>query len=250
MARLAAPVAAGLSGIAMSAPSGPDRAGGLRIAIVGAESTGKSTLAQALCARLADETGLRCIHVTEHLRDWCAAAGRTPRADEQFAIARAQAHAVQAAAQTHQIVLCDTTPLMTAVYSALLFEDHSLFEFALEQQRLCALTLLTALDLPWVADGLQRDGPHVQTPVDRQLRSTLIEAGLPWSLISGQGEARTEAALSALTPLLLASNGPRQGLFTRLEQRQQAMPEQAWFCQNCDVPECEHASLRRSRHQA
>lgn len=234
----------------MSAPAKPNRAEGLRVAIVGAESTGKSTLAQALCARLADETGLRCTHVTEHLRDWCTAAGRTPRASEQLAIARAQAQAMEAAARTHQIVICDTTPLMTAVYSALLFGDHSLFEFALEQQRLCALTLLTALDLPWVADGLQRDGPHVQPPVDRLLRSTLIAAGLPWSLISGQGDARTEAALSALTALLLTRDGPRQGLFTRLEQRQQAMPEQAWFCQNCDVPECEHASLRRSGHQA
>ena len=40
-------------------------------AIVGAESTGKSTLAEALAARLTDATGWRCTWVPEYLREWC-----------------------------------------------------------------------------------------------------------------------------------------------------------------------------------
>jgi nicotinamide riboside kinase len=219
--------------------------GALRIAIVGAESTGKSTLAQDLTLRLAEETGLRCAHVGELLRDWCERVGRTPRADEQAAIAAAQASAIETAAAQHDLVVCDTTPLMTAVYSELLFADRSLHEMALAYQQRCALTLLTSLDLPWVADGHQRDGPHVQQPVDRALRRALIGAGLSWSVVGGAGPARVEAALNAITPLLQDLRSPRRGLFTRLQHRQDSMPEQAWFCQDCDVPECEHLSLRR-----
>ena len=217
----------------------------LRIAIVGAESTGKSTLAQDLTLRLAEETGLRCTLVGEALRDWCARAGRTPRADEQAAIAAAQAAAIDAAAAGHDLIICDTTPLMTAVYSELLFDDLSLHEMALRYQRSCALTLLTALDLPWVPDGLQRDGPHVQQPVDRALRKALIGAGLSWSVVAGSGQARVDAALNAITPLLQDWCSPRRGLFTRLQHRQDSMPGLAWFCQDCDVPECEHRSLRQ-----
>ena len=219
--------------------------GALRIAIVGAESTGKSTLAQDLTLRLATETGLRCAHVGEQLRDWCARTGRTPRADEQAAIAHAQVAAIEAAAAAHDLVLCDTTPLMTAIYSELLFDDRSLHAMALAYQQRCALTLLTALDLPWVADGHQRDGPHVQQPVDRALRRALVGAGLSWAVVAGSGETRIEAALNAITPVLQKLPSPRRGLFTRLQHRQDSMPEQAWFCQDCDVPECEHLSLRR-----
>ena len=51
----------------------------LRIAIVGAESTGKTTLAAALAPRIAAETGLKVAWVPELLRDWCNHVGRTPQ---------------------------------------------------------------------------------------------------------------------------------------------------------------------------
>ncbi|QPF74330.1 ATP-binding protein [Roseateles sp. DAIF2] len=219
----------------------------IKIALIGAESTGKSRLALELAERLRQDTGLRCAVVPEHLRSWCETRGRTPRADEQAAIAAEQARQIEeAAAQGHELVICDTTPLMTAIYSQLLFRDPSLLPAALDFQRRCELTLLTALDLPWVADGLQRDGPQVQQPVDAALRSALLGAGLGWSGVGGREGARLESALNAVTPLLLRrGRGQRSGgLFTRLQARQEALPEQAWFCQDCDVPECEHASLR------
>ncbi|HEX7637780.1 MAG TPA: ATP-binding protein, partial [Burkholderiaceae bacterium] len=124
--------------------------GPLRVAIVGAESTGKSALAQALENRLADEFGLRCASVGEYLREWCDARGRTPRPDEQRGIAEEQQRRTEAAAGMPgvDVVICDTTPLMTAVYSELLFDDRSLDAFAAEAQRRAHVTLLTALDLP------------------------------------------------------------------------------------------------------
>lgn len=216
----------------------------LLIALLGAESTGKSVLAQDLTLRLTETTGLRCAMVTEHLRDWCAAKGRTPRADEQQEIACAQTAKIDAAAADNDIVVCDTTALMAAVYSQHIFADHGLIAAGLAFHRRCALTLLTALDLPWVADGLQRDGPHVRGPVDAAIRSALLSAGLGYSVVAGVGEARVEAALNAVTPLLKSKAMPGRGLFSRLSDRQDALPQWHWVCDNCDVPECEHSDMQ------
>ena len=217
----------------------------IRIAIVGAESTGKTALAQALAARLGDLSGLRSTWVPELLRQWCDAHQRTPRQDEQGQIADLQQRLIDAAAASHDLVVCDTTPLMTAVYSAQVFSDHGLDAQALAWQQGCDLTLLTALDLPWVADGLQRDGPQVREPVDQRIRALLIAGGLRWSVVAGSGDARLEAAVDAVAPLLRQRSTPGGGMFSRLAERDAATPEWRWTCDNCDLPGCEHALLRR-----
>jgi nicotinamide riboside kinase len=211
------------------------------IALLGAESTGKTTLAAALAQCIGAETGLRCAWVPEWLRDWCEREGRTPRIDEQRGIAREQHARIRQAAAAHDVVVCDTSALLTAVYSRRVFGDATLDDEALAlHRRDVALTLLTALDLPWVADGLQRDGAHVREPVDALLRAHLHAQRLPWALVSGQGRARVEAALDAVAPLLRARGAPRTGLFTRLQQRNAAPAGRTWVCEKCDVPECEH----------
>ncbi len=219
----------------------------LRVAIVGAESTGKTALAQALAQRLAELTGRRCAWVGEWLRDWCEREGRTPRPDEQAAIALHQHALIDDAAASNDLVVCDTTALMTAVYSDMLFDDRSLLPYAVAQQRRCDITLLTALDIAWVADGLQRDGPQVREPVDNRVRALLIGHRLPWALVAGQGPARLEAAVDAVAPLLRRQAGPGSGLFTRLAERDAAGLAEAqawpWLCENCDAPDCEHAAL-------
>lgn len=213
----------------------------LVIALVGAESTGKTTLATELAARIAADTGLACTHVDEHLRQWCEDSGRTPRMDEQHAIALAQQARIAHAAASHDVVVADTTALMIAVYSRMVFADRSLDAWAgAEHRRTTSLTLVTALDLPWVPDGLQRDGPHVRAPVDTMLRELLAAHGIGWSLVSGSGPARLESALDAVTPLLAARAPAGSGLFTRLAARDAAQPQWQWVCETCDVPDCEH----------
>lgn len=214
----------------------------LVIAILGAESTGKTTLAAALAARLAQRGLARVAWVPEVLREWCAAQGRTPRREEQAAILRMQGERITAAAATHAIVVCDTTALMTAVYSRLIFGDRSLDAAALAQHRGVSLSLLTALDLPWVADGHQRDGPQVRVPVDDMLRELLLGNALPFAVVGGQGDARVDRALAAVAPLLPAGVAARAGLFTRL-QGEGELPAR-WHCECC-VPEMERALLRR-----
>jgi nicotinamide riboside kinase len=221
----------------------------LRVAIVGAESTGKSVLAHALADTLAGAFGLRCAVVDEYLREWCVQQDRTPRLDEQQDIALEHARRIEAAAMQPglDVLLCDTTPLMVAVYSDLLFDDRALRPVARECQAAMDLTLLMSLDLPWVADGLQRDGPHVRGPVDTRVRALLAAWATTWSLVSGSGPARVTSALDALRPLLRgrARSEPSTGLFSRLLASLPGPPAPRWVCERCDDPQCEH--LRGAR---
>jgi nicotinamide riboside kinase len=226
------------------------------IAIVGAESTGKTTLAAALAERLRAEragSGGTVAWVPELLREWCDATGRTPRAHEQGAILRAQHERIAAAAATHDWVVCDTTALMTAVYSTLVFGDDSLQARAAELHgRTAALTLLTALDLPWVPDGHQRDGPQVREPVDALLRALMQRHRIGYSVVSGSGERRVQQALDAVRPLTKASTpqGQATGLFTGLSTGlgtgTRTRARARWAC-DCCVPEAERTLLAARR---
>lgn len=202
----------------------------MKIALLGAESTGKSQLALALSARL-EKAGLAVYRVDEYLREWCDIENRTPNQEEQHHIARTQMARVLAA-PAESIVITDTTPLMTAVYSQMVFNDHSLDAYALQQHALFDITLLTGLDLAWVSDGLQRVGEHVREPVDRKIRQLLTQANLPFQVVYGSGEQRLKNAL-----FCVARQAP-------LLAKQQERPEQPirWSgpCETCGDGNCEH----------
>lgn len=209
---------------------------GIVIAIVGAESTGKTTLAAGLTqALLAD--GVNAFMVPEVLREFCDDRGRTPYPHEQVGIAQEQTRRLVQAAQTHGVVVADTTALMTAVYSDHLFNDQSLYAQALSDHALAELTLLTALDLPWEADGLQRDGAHVREPVDSLIRQHLVSAKLAFSVVAGQGMHRQDQALLAVRQSLSAAQRAQDNV---------GRPRWRWVCEKCDDGDCEQHWLPRA----
>ena len=215
----------------------------LSVAVVGAESTGKSWLTQALAGVLRARG--QAVHtVDEVLRQWCDRAGRTPQRHEQMAIAEQQAQAAQPTGQPapDTWLLSDTTPLMTAVYSQLLFDDESLYPMALAHQALYDITLVTGLDLPWVADGLQRDGPQVRGPVDTLVRQALERSSMAYRVVYGQGPRRLNNALLALG--LAGEDASAQHI---REQGQFAINQgrSIWQCNDCSDPACEHKLFSR-----
>jgi nicotinamide riboside kinase len=215
----------------------------LSVAVLGAESTGKSWLTQALAGVLRARG--QAVHtVDEVLRHWCDRAGRTPQRHEQMAIAEQQAQAAQPPGQPapDAWLISDTTPLMTAVYSHLLFDDESLYPMALAHQALYDITLVTGLDLPWVADGLQRDGPHVRGPVDTLVRQALERSGMAYRVVYGQGPGRLNNALLALG--LEGEDASAQHI---REQGQFAINQgrSVWQCNDCSDPDCEHLLFTR-----
>jgi nicotinamide riboside kinase len=204
------------------------------IALLGAESTGKTKLASALAAALAATPGeppRRVAVVAEYLREFCDRHRRTPRQEEQPGIAAEQTRRIDAAAQDHDIVVADTSAVMIAVYSDHVFGDTSLYAAALATHSDYDLTLLTALDLPWQADGLQRDGPHVREPVDTAVRSALMRTNLAYSVVSGIGDARLHNALACVQRAMVP---PPE---TDSNKRWQ------WHCERCGDTACERHAL-------
>lgn len=239
----------------MAAPSLAPGSGPV-IALLGAESTGKTALAASIAEVLSGEAaahGRRIVVVGEYLREFCAARGRTPQRHEQVEIAAEQWRRIVAAAADGSVVLADTTPLMIAVYSEQVFGDRSLYATALQWQRLCALTLLTGLDLPWQADGLQRDGPHVRVPVDTLVRRALLEAGLSFPVVYGEGQARRDAALAPVRATLARLAGvagmPRPSGLAGANPQEAGAASTAGRvrlrCRDCLQPDCEHQLFAR-----
>jgi hypothetical protein len=88
--------------------------------------------------------------------------------------------------------------------------------------------LLTALDLPWLADGLMREGPQVREPVDALVRASLAHAGCAYSVIFGSGRARLDAALACVQRAIAPP--PLDDV---------AQPRWQWHCERCGEPGCE-----------
>lgn len=173
-----------------------------RIAVLGAESSGKSTLCGALARRYAT------VWVPEYLREFVDTHGRVPFEEDQAGIAHTQrAREDAAAAEANAFLFCDTTPLMTALYSqvywgrvdadlARLAATHATHDYA--------LTLVTAPDTPWVADGLMRESEEMRQRVFAMLVRELDARGIRFVLLEGDLPHRlrqVEAALKVLSPL-------------------------------------------------
>jgi nicotinamide riboside kinase len=202
----------------------------VNIALLGAESTGKSKLGKLLALHFKAQ-GQSVLHIPEYLRTWCDLHKRTPRQEEQLGIATEHSRQINTATTCVHMV-ADTTPLMIAIYSDLLFGDTSLYDMALRQQRSFDVTLLMGLDIPWVADGIQRDGPHVREPVDAKIRAALVRGGIPYHVVYGSGDARLQHALRCLNSV--GATPTNQHLPNKPQKLRN------WVCERCSDPECEH----------
>ena len=220
----------------------------IRVALLGAESTGKTSLSQHITKALLAQ-GQMAVYVPEVLREWCQMNGRTPALHEQRQIAQQQAERIFSIREGW--VIADTTPLMTAVYSDYVFNDPSLYDEALELQAQFDLTLVMGLDVAWVPDGLQRDGEHVRQPVDSLIRQAMAKKQLPFKVIYGQDQARLNAALLAISQGIANLNEPLDLKFSapglQLTQAQREVSQYGlnqgktvWRCDLCSDSECEH----------
>ncbi len=156
-----------------------------KIAILGAESSGKSVLAESLAKHF------NTFWVPEYLREFVDTHQRVPRSEEQLHIAQTQrARELELIHTAKDYLFCDTTPLMTALYSRHYFDDLDPELLRLEQQHDYAFTIVTAPDFPWTADGLQRESPAVRQRVHEELLDILDEREIPFMLVEGSLEQR------------------------------------------------------------
>jgi nicotinamide riboside kinase len=172
--------------------------------MLGAESTGKSTLASALRHEL-ERAGIDAVAVLpELLRQFFLAHNRPPSAAEQAGLMQAQVLAEANASMHSAIVLTDSPPLATALYSDLHYRDDSLYPAALAHQHNYDLVVVTWPDFPWQDDphpGM-RDGPVMQALFHRRLLERLQQDQLPHLIVRGEQMERSKLALEAILALI------------------------------------------------
>ncbi len=167
-----------------------------RICLFGPESTGKTTLA----ARLARH--FNTVWVGEHARPLLDHKAGVCEAEDIPLIARGQVAAEAALArQANRVLLCDTDPLLTCVWSEVLFGScsQSLKELARAQHY--DLYFLMNIDVPWVNDG-QRYLAHARQDFLARCQAILEAEQRSYVTLSGSWDARFEQAVAHIQQLI------------------------------------------------
>ncbi len=168
-----------------------------RVVVTGSECTGKTTLARAL----AEHYGTPW--VPEYARQFVLEKGAAPVYRDVETIARGQiALEDSLAAEASHLLIQDTDLLSTVVYSRHYYGDcPGGVEDAL-RDRSADLYLLAGIDVPWVADGDQRDRADRREEMQSLFRRDLIERGLRFVEIRGSRDNRSRIAVGAIDELL------------------------------------------------
>jgi HTH-type transcriptional regulator, transcriptional repressor of NAD biosynthesis genes len=171
-----------------------------RIVVLGAESTGTTSLARTLAAHYGTTW------VPEYGREYCETLQdlftHEWRTEEFIAIAREQSRREDLAARTAgPVLICDTDVLATGIWHERYTGRRNAEVEALAAGRRCAHTFVTDVDVPFVQDGL-RDGEAIRTRMHGIFIERLRQAGRPFTVVSGNLEARVEAAVALIDGIL------------------------------------------------
>lgn len=169
----------------------------IKIALYGPESTGKSTLSQQLA------THFNTNWVAEYARDYLQEKWNTTQEictpEDLLPIAMGQVALENTALQTAtDFVFCDTTLLVTKVYSEMYYQFcYPVLDKAARKHKY-DLFFLTDIDVPWEADDL-RDRPQQRVDALAQFEAALMANQKPYLRLSGNKEERLAKAIHYCT---------------------------------------------------
>lgn len=172
-----------------------------RVVVVGSESTGTTTLAEALQAHY----GLPGL--PEYGRTWSEVRPGGFEAPWQTAefdlIAQTQCRLEDDAARRtpRPLLVADTDAFATVLWHERYVGSDSPSVRSLASGRWPDLYLLTGDEIPFVEDGL-RDGEHVRHDMQQRFRDELAAQPAPWAELRGTPEERLAAAIALIDPLL------------------------------------------------
>lgn len=167
----------------------------VRVCFHGAESTGKTTLAN----KLAHEFGWPL--ASEYGRTYAETIDTNFRISDLTAIAARQNRLMrEACAGNPPLVLLDTDPLMTAAWAEMLFGQAPDVLFGYDKAE---LYLLFEADVPFVEDGTRFFGGDADRARFAALaEDMLLRAGVDFVRISGPWEQRERQARAAIETAL------------------------------------------------
>jgi NadR type nicotinamide-nucleotide adenylyltransferase len=165
-----------------------------KIVVIGPESTGKSTLSEALAA------SLNTLWVPEYAREYCMHLTREYTEEDLLAIAKCQVQLEDKyAGEAKDYLICDTDLYVLKVWS-----EHKYgrcHPWILEQiaSRKYDLYLLTDIDIEWQDDPLREHAdPEMRRYFHNVYKNIVAESGVPWVAISGSPQERLKKAIAAV----------------------------------------------------
>jgi NadR type nicotinamide-nucleotide adenylyltransferase len=182
-----------------------------RICIVGAESTGKTTLAQKLSEHY------RTNWVPEYGREYCSEKWKDGiitddwTSEEFIRIATEQIRTEDIAARSaNKVLICDTDAFATSIWHERYLHKCSADVEAIANSRQYDLYILTGDEVPFVQDGL-RDGEHIRHRMHNRFINALTQTNRPWVLVSGTLSERISQAVRCIDKILANRISVRSG---------------------------------------
>lgn len=183
-----------------------------RVVLIGAESTGKTTLAQALAAhyhtRWVPEFGREYWEAKVSAALPESHAGTTHDAPVEFTsdefrhIAdEQQRRENQAAREANRVLICDTNAFATGTWHERYLGHRDEVVDAIGRRDRVDLYLLAEPDFPFVQDGW-RDGEHVRDSMHASFARQLATLPIPVVRLRGPMQERMAAATAAIDALL------------------------------------------------
>jgi NadR type nicotinamide-nucleotide adenylyltransferase len=178
--------------------------GVVRIVVTGSECTGKTSLT----FELARHYGAPCS--AEFARHYLELKGEALTAQDVDAIAAGQIagedHGIE---QAVALVVHDTDLLSTMIYARHYYGSCPPWIVETVWRRRADCYLLLHPDVPWVADGLQRDRVAERDNMHALFRSALLEIGACFIDVTGPWELRLASALAAIDARIAARRSYR-----------------------------------------
>lgn len=172
-----------------------------KIAIVGPESTGKSTMS----AWLAEHYGT--IWVPEYARGYCEKLTAPPTWQDEINMFTGQVALEQEMAPMAKngILICDTTFLTVKIWSDHIFGSSPKEVTDALPRHKYDLYLLLDIDMPWQDDPL-RDFPTLREHFMDVWHRELQALNANYVVISGTGQQRYDSAVEAINSFLRGKN--------------------------------------------
>jgi len=178
-----------------------------KIVVLGPESTGKTTLCEALAKHYA------VLDCKEYAREYLQKNGTKYNYEDLFTIAKGQLtledEQIQKAEQVYtdlskNKIIIDTNMYVMKVWCEYVFNNCHTYILDEINKREYDLYLLCDIDLPWTADEM-REYPDEKPRQElfAIYKDILINQNIPWGIVNGLGDERTQNAIKLIDKILL-----------------------------------------------
>ncbi len=190
-----------------------------RVCVLGAESTGTSTLAKDLAGHYSTAW------VPEYGRVFSEGKYTAPGVEwrtEEFVHIATQQAAMEdwLVRSANRVLICDTDPFATGIWHERYVGVASPEVEAIADSRQYDLYILTGDEIPYVQDGI-RDGEHIRRQMTRRFEQALSESSRRYIKVIGTRNMRLREAIKAIDSIIW---GEKRQISTRTSRSRPMRP--------------------------